>query len=770
MELIVKNLTSYLLRAQQGEDTILAPRQLETVEKIRDFIAAGHTAGLVVKPTGIGKTVIFAKFVEAALANSKARALIVGPTKIILHQNRWKLDAFADIAAGTFGDGQKDLSRQVTVTTYHSLRNAVKRGLMDPKDYQILILDEAHRALGEETIAVVDQFEKSIRIGFTATPEFHEERSVADILPYRIDEMSVREAIQNNLLAGLRVFVMTTGHTTGDVAVGASDFEEESLTKAINTPERNSFVAQLYRREEFYGKRTVVYAASRVHGRALTAAFEKEGVTIAYVDGETPEAERESIFEKFKRAEIPVLCNVRVLVEGFDEPEAEICFNACPTMSKVIAEQRGGRILRRSRLRDSKIGTIVEILDEFGGSANTPVLFSEIAGAVEILAPSNIKEAAREKVVKPRKVVANNSKPKPGTLIDDPEVIMQLTNRNRRQRFTKMFEYAPNGWTHARRLAHELHIKESEVRMIAEVESAPHPEWFKRFLTPLDILLTHYHPALGNMVRCHFVPELRHLVTPGQFAEIAVLQETRATELLEAADDQAPKKAIRYSDETYYCPEVHEVIIRTELDAVKVAEDAVVQAAEDAYWSSEEETDEERELTYWEAFEPITSESKGVDVEHTELETQPEDEKTDSFDDDTHQAFIQDEPSVPLLSGEMRLKVREWLTFIPPRCKVALEELYFNDLTQSGAARKIGTHANLIRESEERGLKCLRSRSRMLFMWDCPLSTDDDLLNTYYTPKKDEHLQIPPEKMKVLRKMVQKYVRQPCYYYKDILS
>lgn len=756
MHPVVANLDLYLERAQAGADRVLIPRQLETVHKIRDFISAGHKEGHVVLPTGIGKTVIFSKFTEAALLGLPGKALIVGPTKIILEQNQGRLDAFADIQAGAYYTHNKDLSRQVTVTTYASLRKLVKRNVIDPSEYSLLVLDEAHRALGEETIEAVEAFEGVFKIGFTATPEFHEEKSVADLLPFRIDEMSVREAIKADLLAGLRVYVVTSGVSIEGVELSGKDFEELSLTKAVNIPERNTFIARLYKDPRFYEKRAVVYSASRDHGKALAVAFEAEGIPVAYIDGTT--VDREDILAKFKTGEIKVLCNVRVLVEGFDEPEAEVCFNAAPTLSKVIAEQRGGRILRRSRVRDSKLGMIVEILDEFGHSTNAPILFSEIAGAAEILSPSIEREMERKPVE--RKPGTPHIKPaQKREVIEDSEIIMDLTNKNKRQRFVKMFEYAPKGWVYARKLAHELHVKESEVRNIAESKVAEHPEWFKRYLTPTDILITHYHPKLANEVRRHFVDDLRDLITPQEFAEEVNLEESRVVFMLEASDVASGKKAIRFEDEVFFSEE-HLSIIRKESASIREEEEILAEEAEAIFWSDDERSDEEREADYWSVFEEITSENKGVETPEDEFSEDPllHSEEVISFDDDIHIPLVQDEHAIPPMSDYIRKKVHKWIRFLPKQYIPSMEGLYVEGMTYAEVAKKIRFSLESVRQKEGRAIKLLRSRKYLLYMWEYSFISDDDFGNFIYI-RDSEISGTPIEVRKFLTAMERKFLR-----------
>jgi superfamily II DNA or RNA helicase len=741
---MIDNLDAFLRRCAAGQDKILKPRQVETICKIRDFLSAGFICGHVVKPTGIGKTVIFTKLLEAALAGLPVKAYVVGPTKTVLHQNRWKFEAFAGLQAGAYYGQEKNLRHQITVSTYSSLMWMLKKQHLDPEEECILILDEAHRALGAKTIAAIERFKNSIKIGFTATPEFDEEKSVAHLLPHRIDEMSVREAIEDSLLAGLKVLAMPTGQSLEEVTVKGGDFEEISLTKLVNNPKRNKFIAKLCSSKRFAGKRKIMNAASISHAEALLKAIAEEKVKAEMIIGTTPEFDevdpedennaqtgRVDIFERFKTGVTEVLVNVRVCVEGFDEPEAEVCINAVPTLSKVVAEQRGGRVLRLSRIKDQKIGYVVEVIDEFGMSGNTPVLFSEIAGSAEILPPNTKPPRINQKPQKRRKPQDHSKRA--GVLIDDVKVVMGLTNKNRKQRFTKMFQYAPKGWAYARRLAHELHIKESEVRIFAEQHLNENPGWFKRYLTVTDILVTHYHPKLADKVRRHFVRELKGMVLAEEFAELTNVSPEKAEERLEAADSQASKKALRFGYTAYYSMREHAAIIRVEAELARQYEQELVSAAEEAYWADDERSEEEREIEYWREFDPITSQSKGVEVDPPEeLIYDPllDGEATVSYDEQVHQD-ADSNPDSLTLSNYQRAKVRRWLGFLHPALKTVMYEVIWNEKSMDYAAQKAGRSKHMGSTLYWDAVEFLKRRKLLLYIWDLPHITDPDLVASW---------------------------------------
>lgn len=52
--------------------------------------------------------------------------------------------------------------------------------------------------------------------------------------------------------------------------------------------------------------------------------------------------------DDFRKGYIMALCGVDMIVTGVDVPCAELMFNLRPTFSKVLAEQRLGRLTRLS--------------------------------------------------------------------------------------------------------------------------------------------------------------------------------------------------------------------------------------------------------------------------------------------------------------------------------------------------------------------------------------------------------------------------------------
>ncbi len=93
----------------------------------------------------------------------------------------------------------------------------------------------------------------------------------------------------------------------------------------------------------------------------------ERGIPAAVVSGMTREASRRRLIDRFKRAEIRVLCNCEVLATGFDAPRVTHVFMARPTVSQVLYEQMIGRGMRGKRFGGTNVCTILDCVDDLRG-------------------------------------------------------------------------------------------------------------------------------------------------------------------------------------------------------------------------------------------------------------------------------------------------------------------------------------------------------------------------------------------------------------------
>lgn len=426
----LNSLDTYISDHKYGREVTLREQQLTVFEDLRNFVEAGGKEGYVKLPTGVGKTVLFTEFVEAL----DLKSLIVVPTKLLISQTGQKLEQFApDLDVGRVYSGAKEHGRQVTVITYNSLVGQIKNGKLKPDDFDCVILDEVHVALSDIRQESIKQFTQALKIGFTATPEYSGDKKVSDLLPNAIHSMEIREAVEEGLLVSFSSILAKTQVDLSKVSVGESNGEYDSLEleRAINVVGRNKAAVDLYK-NNFNGKLAVAFCAGVLHATTLAQQFNEQDVAAAVISGEDSEKNQQDLRDKFQRGEIKVLCNADILVTGFDEPKAAVCLNLRPTRSRVVAEQRGGRVLRVDSTQNDKHAVVIDFIDSGLPENKQPILFAQIVGAAAVKPNDSFREAGQqpggERNVKSKPLSIAHI---PGLeVIVDTEEIMRIVNKN----------------------------------------------------------------------------------------------------------------------------------------------------------------------------------------------------------------------------------------------------------------------------------------------------------------------------------------------------
>ncbi|MEK9161394.1 MAG: DEAD/DEAH box helicase, partial [Patescibacteria group bacterium] len=375
----LNNLDKYIETHKANKDErTLRPRQFTVFEDLRKFTeeGGGGGEGYIKLPTGSGKTVIFSEFIEAF----SQKTLVVVPTKLLVAQTEEELRRFIEkLNVGKIYADKKEFDKNVTITTYDSLVLQGKRGTLNPADYKLLILDEAHCSLSEKRMEAVNRFNKALKIGFTATPTYSPEKKVNQLLSKEIHNLGVKEAAEEGILSPFSVILAKTSIDLSNVSIASNgDYDEGQLEKAINKEARNKSAVDLYK-EMFNGQLAVAYCVDVNHAKEVARLFNENGISADYVSGERQDPE---ILERFSMGEIKVLCNAKLLIAGFDEPKVSVCLNLKPTLSRVDAEQRGGRTLRLNKDNPEKHASIVDLIDET--HKNPPITFAEIAGTASV--------------------------------------------------------------------------------------------------------------------------------------------------------------------------------------------------------------------------------------------------------------------------------------------------------------------------------------------------------------------------------------------------
>lgn len=331
----------------------LRPYQAEAVDAALAAIAAKKN-GIIVMPTGSGKSLVIAGIVTRSGAN----VLVLQPTKEILEQNAAKLYQFGyrDIGIYSASAGQKRRNK-VTFATIGSVIR--KLHLFDYVD--VVIIDETHLvnpATGEYK-TLIERLNKPT-IGLTATPYrmstsfggrvveakfLHRTRPrIFDHVSYVVQNDDLHRAgylspiqyVENADYDPYAIKLKSSGLNYDEKALAAYNKERGITTMAADLVVANMLDVNHY----------LIFLSSIDESREVAERLSRAGVRAAHVDGETPKREREAILGAFKNGEVKVACNVGVLGTGFDFPGLDGVVLARPTMSLPLFQQQIGRGVR----------------------------------------------------------------------------------------------------------------------------------------------------------------------------------------------------------------------------------------------------------------------------------------------------------------------------------------------------------------------------------------------------------------------------------------
>jgi len=343
----------------------LRPYQQEALDSILNAESTGISRQLVVLPTGSGKTVIFSHL--PLVRKNSLPMLVLAHREELLHQAKSKIEASNPNLIVQIEQAQNYADQvDVIVASVATLgRNNSERIKRFPQNYfKSIIIDEAHHAAAPSYRRIVDYFQNDFTLGVTATPQRSDSTRLIDVFQEIVYYKTIQDLIEQGYLTRLIGYRIKTNTDLTHVEVNDGDFTQSQLENAVNNPYRNALILTSYL-QLCKERKTLIFAAGVQHAKDLALSFKESGIKTQLILGETDSEDRRTILENFKNGLIPVLINVGVLTEGFDEPSVQAIILARPTKSNLLYTQIVGRGTRTDT--DKQNCLIVDISDTTKG-------------------------------------------------------------------------------------------------------------------------------------------------------------------------------------------------------------------------------------------------------------------------------------------------------------------------------------------------------------------------------------------------------------------
>jgi superfamily II DNA or RNA helicase/HKD family nuclease len=319
----------------------------------------GRWRNLVVAPTGTGKTVVAAldyrRMTEQHDGLSRQPSLLfVAHRKELLEQS---LRTFREVQQdGSFGEllvGGRQPSEWRHV--FASIQSLTAAGIeqIDPKRFDVVVVDEFHHAESATYQRLLDHLEPRVMVGMTATPERADGLDIKRWFDGRFAfEMRLWDALDQRLLSPFQYFGIADDTDLSQVSWRRGGYVTSDLSNVFTGDDAR--VAKVLRtlRElvaDPSEMRALGFCVSVEHAEYMARRFREAGIAAAAVTGETAVAERENALLRLRAGELQVLFAVDLFNEGVDVPEIDTVLFLRPTESATVFLQQLGRGLRKSR-------------------------------------------------------------------------------------------------------------------------------------------------------------------------------------------------------------------------------------------------------------------------------------------------------------------------------------------------------------------------------------------------------------------------------------
>jgi superfamily II DNA or RNA helicase len=351
----------------------LEPRPYQH-EAFTRWLAEG-SAGVVVLPTGAGKTLVAAM----ALHETRLWTLVIVPTLDLLKQWRDALASSLTLNAdviGIFGGGGKEL-KPITIITYDS-------AVLYPRllrHFGLLIFDECHHLPAPTYRFIAQSAFTPLRLGLSATPERSDmaHGDLENLIGPEVYRRLPAELTKGRYLAHYHQVCLTIALSSEDqaryneqrrvyhsflqrrhiVIHSPEEFQQKLIFLSARDPEARRAMSAWRQARTLAMNAPAKYAEIErllhLHAHDQVLLFSEFNPVVDEISHrfclpsityKTPTEERRTILERFRSGQYSKLVTGRVLNEGVDVPDCRVAIIVSGNSTRREYIQRLGRILR----------------------------------------------------------------------------------------------------------------------------------------------------------------------------------------------------------------------------------------------------------------------------------------------------------------------------------------------------------------------------------------------------------------------------------------
>lgn len=355
------------------EQILLQPNsmQLDFVQKLNEIRAMGEHRALLISATGTGKT--YAAAFALREINPKRALFIVHREQIL----RKAIESFKNVfgetkSFGLYSGTSHEIDKDLVFATMQTMATHYED--FAKEEFQVIVVDEAHRTGAESYQKMMKYFNPDLWIGMTASPDRTDKFDVYAAFDHNIaHEIRLQEAMRLNLLCPFHYYGIT------DIFVDGEEKEKRDFAKLI-CDDRVNYIIE---KAEYFG-----HTGSRVKGLAfcsrldeaveLSKKFNERGYRTIALSGADSQEEREKAVKLLEQEDgdsgLDYIFTVDIFNEGIDIPQVNQILMLRPTESPIIFVQQLGRGLRKAE--DKEFVMILDFIGNYSNNYMIPIALS----------------------------------------------------------------------------------------------------------------------------------------------------------------------------------------------------------------------------------------------------------------------------------------------------------------------------------------------------------------------------------------------------------
>lgn len=329
--------------------------QVKAIDDVKEVFERTQRA-LLVSPTGSGKTTCFSEIAKRAVGIGE-RVLVLAHRRELIQQADARLRLFGLDTGLVISDEKMNTDAPVQVA---SIQTLVRRLDKIPAP-DLIIVDEAHRAVAASYAEIINAYPNARVLGFTATPCRLDGKGLKEAFGAIVEGPSVEHLIGLGHLMRPIVYSASIPDLTG-VKMRGGDYASDALAAAMDRSTICGDAVKSYQRIT-PGRSAIAFCVSVLHAQRTADAFNAAGIPAEVLTGDTSNDDRTGILARLRSGETKIVASIETLTEGFDFEGLEVVILMRPTKSLALYLQMVGRVLRVAAGKDEAV-----VLDHSGNT------------------------------------------------------------------------------------------------------------------------------------------------------------------------------------------------------------------------------------------------------------------------------------------------------------------------------------------------------------------------------------------------------------------